>query len=37
MFVYNSIGMIDESALEDLSLVVNLAKYIDAKREGELK
>lgn len=31
MFIYNSRGVIDTSAIEDLSLVVNLTKYIQAK------
>ncbi|KUF98520.1 hypothetical protein AM588_10010020 [Phytophthora nicotianae] len=30
-FIYNSRGVIDASAIEDLSLVVNLTKYIQAK------
>jgi len=34
-FLYNSIGHIDEQALDNLSLVVNLAKYIDtSSKEG---
>lgn len=35
MFIYNSRGVIDASAIEDLSLVVNLTKYIQAKAHGE--
>ncbi|KAG6971867.1 hypothetical protein JG688_00004263 [Phytophthora aleatoria] len=36
MFIYNSRGVIDASAIEDLSLVVNLTKYIQAKaHDGE--
>uniref|UniRef100_K3W833 GB1/RHD3-type G domain-containing protein n=1 Tax=Globisporangium ultimum (strain ATCC 200006 / CBS 805.95 / DAOM BR144) TaxID=431595 RepID=K3W833_GLOUD len=31
LFIYNSRGVIDSSAIEDLSLVVNLTKYIQAK------
>ncbi|OWZ09928.1 hypothetical protein PHMEG_00017291 [Phytophthora megakarya] len=31
LFIYNSRGVIDASAIEDLSLVVNLTKYIQAK------
>lgn len=30
-FVYNSVGAIDEGALESLSLVVNLTKFIQLK------
>ena len=30
-FVYNSMGNIDEQALESLSLVVNLTKHIHVK------
>ena len=33
-FVYNSRGVIDGNALEDLSLVVNLAKFIQTKSGG---
>ncbi|KAG7390671.1 hypothetical protein PHYPSEUDO_007133 [Phytophthora pseudosyringae] len=35
MFIYNSRGVIDASAIEDLSLVVNLTKYIQAKAHAE--
>lgn len=31
LFIYNSRGVIDSSAIEDLSLVVNLTKYIQTK------
>lgn len=31
LFIYNSRGVIDSSAIEDLSLVVNLTKFIQAK------
>lgn len=31
LFIYNSRGVIDSNAIEDLSLVVNLTKYIQAK------
>jgi hypothetical protein len=35
-FLYNSVGSIDESALQNLSLVVNLTKHIQIKtRNGE--
>ena len=32
-FLYNSIGALDESALENLSLVVNLTKHIHIKSQ----
>ncbi|KAL3670163.1 hypothetical protein V7S43_004478 [Phytophthora oleae] len=35
LFIYNSRGVIDASAIEDLSLVVNLTKYIQAKAHAE--
>ncbi|KAG7394431.1 hypothetical protein PHYBOEH_005201 [Phytophthora boehmeriae] len=35
MFIYNSRGVIDASAIEDLSLVVNLTKYIQAQAHAE--
>uniref|UniRef100_H3GES9 GB1/RHD3-type G domain-containing protein n=1 Tax=Phytophthora ramorum TaxID=164328 RepID=H3GES9_PHYRM len=35
MFIYNSRGVIDASAIEDLSLVVNLTKYIQAKAHAD--
>lgn len=35
MFIYNSRGVIDANAIEDLSLVVNLTKYIQAKAHPE--
>ena len=33
-FVYNSLGAIDESALENLSLIVNLTKNIQIRQKG---
>ncbi|KAE8904235.1 hypothetical protein PF005_g15084 [Phytophthora fragariae] len=36
-FIYNSRGVIDASAIEDLSLVVNLTKYIQAKAHADEK
>ncbi|OMJ79820.1 hypothetical protein SteCoe_20069 [Stentor coeruleus] len=33
-FIYNSVGSIDESALQSMSLVLNLAKHITAKSEN---
>ena len=33
-FVYNSVGSIDESALQNLSLVINLTKHIHVKAQG---
>jgi hypothetical protein len=33
-FIYNSVGSIDESALSNLSLVVNLTKHIHIKSKG---
>ena len=33
-FVYNSVGSIDEQALQNLSLVVNLTKHIQLKADG---
>ena len=34
-FIYNSVGSIDEGALQSLSLIVNLAKDIKVKNKGE--
>lgn len=34
-FVYNSVGSIDESALQSLSLMINLTKYIQVKSRGD--
>jgi len=34
-FVYNSMGAIDESCIENLSLIVNLTKHIQFKSRGE--
>jgi len=34
-FIYNSVGNIDENALQNLSLVVNLAKEIQIKSSGQ--
>lgn len=33
-FVYNSVGSIDEAALQNLSLVINLTKHIHLKSQG---
>jgi len=33
-FLYNSVGSIDESALQNLSLVINLTKHIHLKSQG---
>ena len=33
-FIYNSVGNIDENALQNLSLIVNLAKEIQVKSKG---
>jgi len=33
-FIYNSVGSIDENALQNLSLIVNLAKEIQVKSRG---
>ena len=33
-FVYNSVGSIDENALQNLSLVINLTKHIQIKQAG---
>ena len=33
-FIYNSVGSIDESALQNLSLVINLTKHIQVKARG---
>jgi Guanylate-binding protein, N-terminal domain len=33
-FIYNSVGSIDESALSNLSLVINLTKHIHIKSRG---
>jgi len=32
--LYNSVGSIDESALQNLSLVINLTKHIHIKSRG---
>ena len=34
-FIYNSVGSIDESALQNLSLVINLTKHIHLKSQGD--
>ena len=34
-FVYNSVGSIDESALQNLNLVVSLTKHIHIKAQGK--
>ncbi|TMW60915.1 hypothetical protein Poli38472_000957 [Pythium oligandrum] len=34
LFIYNSRGVIDSNAIEDLSLVVHLTKYIQAKAQS---
>jgi len=34
-FVYNSVGSIDETALQSLSLMINLTKYIQVKSRGD--
>ena len=36
MFIYNSVGNIDEGALTTLSLIVNLAKQIQIKTNPNL-
>lgn len=36
LFIYNSRGVIDSNAIEDLSLVVNLTKYIQTKASTQL-
>jgi hypothetical protein len=33
-FIYNSVGSIDENALQQLSLVINLTKHIQIKAGG---
>ncbi len=33
-FLYNSMGSIDENALQNLSLVINLTKHIQLKASG---
>ena len=33
-FIYNSVGSIDENALQNLSLVINLTKHIQIKQSG---
>ena len=33
-FIYNSVGSIDENALQNLNLVVNLTKHIQIKSSG---
>jgi hypothetical protein len=35
-FIYNSVGTIDENALGDLGLIVNLAKSLSDKQKHEL-
>lgn len=35
LFIYNSVGSIDESALQNLSLVVNLTEHIHIKSQQE--
>ena len=35
MFIYNSIGTIDENAISNLSLVINLTKHIHIKSKNE--
>lgn len=34
-FIYNSVGSIDENAIQNLSLVVNLTKHIQLKAGGQ--
>jgi len=34
-FLYNSMGSIDESALQSLSLIINLTRYIQLKTQGD--
>lgn len=34
-FIYNSVGSIDENAIQNLSLVVNLTKHINVKINNE--
>jgi hypothetical protein len=34
-FIYNSVGNIDENAIQNLSLVVNLTKHIHIKSNNE--
>ena len=34
-FIYNSVGSIDENALQNLSLVINLTKHIQIKSKRE--
>lgn len=34
-FIYNSVGSIDENALNNLSLIINLAKDIQLKKKGK--
>lgn len=36
LFIYNSRGVIDSNAIEDLSLVVNLTRYIQTKASTQL-
>ena len=33
-FIYNSVGNIDENALNNLSLIINLAKDIQLKKQS---
>lgn len=35
MFIYNSVGTIDENAISNLSLVINLTKHIHIKSKNE--
>lgn len=35
VFIYNSVGSIDENAVQNLSLVVNLTKHIQLKASGQ--
>ena len=35
VFIYNSVGSIDENAIQNLSLVVNLTKHIQLKGEAD--
>lgn len=36
-FIYNSVGSIDEKAIQNLSLVVNLGKLLQKGNEKEMK
>lgn len=35
LLIYNSVGTIDENALNSLSLVINLSKKIQMKKDGD--